>query len=325
MNRVPKEMTGMDRSRLVIFCLIAIVVSCTRAPKLELTDQDLVLSLDHGGHTRHFIIHLPEHFKGVKDLPVVIALHGGGGTPKGMIRLTHGRFNELADRENFLVVYPEGLGKGWNDGRPDPISFAHKNNIDDIGFLSKLIKRLIKEYKADPKRIFATGISNGGFMSFRISRDLADQVKAVVPVCATIPLATKDAHLKSPPMNVMLINGTADPLVPYDGGEVKVLARKRGKIISTDETVKIFIKRNDCPDKPQVTKLKDQDPDDGTSAVRYEYTNYKTNNKVVLLKVTGGGHTWPGGWQYMRERFIGRTSRDFNGCDEIWSFFNSLE
>ena len=305
--------------------LLVFSLSCKTLPPLNLTERDLERSLEHGGYTRDYILHLPAHHEQLNTAPLVIALHGGGGTAKGMIRLTLGRFNELADAYGFLVAYPQGLEKSWNDGRNDPISYAHKNNIDDTGFLSKLIETAIQHYKADPECIFVTGISNGGFMTFRVSRELAHKVKGVAPVTASIPINTRTEHLTASPVNIMLLNGTTDPLVPYEGGYVEVLGKKRGKITSTDEAVDIFTKRNDCAVMPEVVNLDDRDPEDGTRVIRYEYANRETGHMVVLLKIVNGGHTWPGGWQYLGTKLIGKTSMDINACDEIWEFFSSLK
>lgn len=312
------------RASIPLVGIACIILSCTRIPRLELTERDVGLSLEHDGFEREFILHVPEGYENLQKLPLLIALHGGGGTAKGMVRLTKQRFNELADRDGFLVVYPQGLEKSWNDERNDPISYAHKNDIDDIGFLEKLIEKMEQEYKADPERIFVTGISNGGFMSIRVSRELATTVRGAAPVTASIPLEARDAHLAAAPANIMLMNGTGDPLVPYEGGEVEVLGKKRGKIVSTEEAIAIFLQRNGCSDEPHIEKLEDKDPADGTRVIRYDYTNAQTGNRVVLMKVRGGGHTWPGGWQYLGEKLIGRTSQDVNGCDEIWEFFRSL-
>ncbi|MGB3340739.1 MAG: PHB depolymerase family esterase [bacterium] len=310
---------------LIVFSMVTgAVIFCTGIPRIELTERDIEINLEHDGYSRDFILHIPKHHENLNKIPLLIALHGGGGTAKGMIRLTKSRFNELVDKHGFLVVYPQGLGKSWNDGRQDPISYAHENDIDDIGFLSKIIQSMEQEFRADPGRVFVTGISNGGFMSIRVSRELADQVKAVTPVCAGIPLVTKGAHMNGSPINILLVNGTTDPLVPYNGGEVEVLGKKRGKIISTDETIRIFVTRNGCSDVSEIEELEDRDPKDGTRVIREEYVNTETGNKVVLLKVVDGGHTWPGGWQYLNEKWIGRTSLDINACDEIWSFFSSL-
>ncbi len=317
------KMKFMSAGIISLFFLTVIYLTLAWALSEKLTEQDLNLRIDHDGFKRNFILHLPKQFSKSKTYPLLIVLHGGGGTPANMIRLTDGRFNEIADRYSFIVAYPEGLGKSWNDERLEKISFAHKNNIDDVGFISKLIKKIFNEYKADHRRVFVTGISNGGFMSIRISRELAGIVKGVAPVCASIPFDARDAHLSGKPINVMIVNGTSDPLVPYNGGYVELFGSKRGKILSTDETIKIYLKRNNCKDKPEVKELEDKDPLDGTRVIRYEWKNSKY--KVVLLKIVNGGHTWPGGLQYLNPRIVGRTSRDINCCDEIWEFFNSLE
>jgi polyhydroxybutyrate depolymerase len=328
MNR--KEIHSMNSKiithmMLVLIVLANLCISCRTLPPLKLTERDLELSMEHGGYRREYILHLPTDHENFDKMPLVIALHGGGGTARGMIRLTLGSFNGLADKYGFLVVYPQGLEKSWNDGRDDPISFAHRNNIDDIGFLSTLIDIIVQEYKADSTEVFVTGISNGGFMSFRVSRDLIDHVKGVAPVCAAIPCTRKNDHLNTSAINIMLINGTADPLVPYDGGYVEVLGKKRGKILSTDETLDIFVKRNNCAEGPLTEHLTDKDPNDGTTVIKYEYANNETGKKVVLIKVVHGGHTWPGGWQYLSERLIGKTSMDINACDEIWDFFRTAK
>jgi len=307
-----------------LLSLAILSISCRSIPTVELTDRDLFLNMEHDGYRREYILHLPKGHEKQAILPLVIALHGGGGTAKGMIRLTEGRFNELADQYKFLVVYPQGLEKSWNDDRDDPISYAHKNDIDDVGFLSALIKMMVEKYKADPKRIFVTGISNGGFMSLRASREMAAEVAAVAPVCASIPYSAKQKYLAAPAMSIMLVNGTADPLVPYGGGYVEVLSRKRGKVISTDETIETFNRRNGCAGAPVVKELPDLDPGDGTRIVSYRYVNDQTGAVTVLMKVAGGGHAWPGGWQYLGERIIGKTSVDINACDALWEFFRSF-
>jgi polyhydroxybutyrate depolymerase len=318
------------KRRIKRYCFLGIVwstiliLSCVKVPEVELTQRDLEFQITHDGYERYFILHVPENLEEIENPSLIFALHGGGGKAVGMIQLTKGRFNELADRDGFLVVYPQGLEKSWNDGRNDPISFAHEEDIDDIGFFRKVIVKIINEYNVDSERVFFTGISNGGFMSIRVSRELADIVKGVAPVAASIPVDGEKFHHGAPPMNIMLINGTDDPLVPYNGGEVTVLKRKRGKVLSTGKTIKIFCERNGCSDAPDITEFEDSEPGDGACAIKYEYRNEETQRRVVLIEVKGGGHTWPGGWQYLGKRLIGSTCMDFNGCDEIWNYFDSL-
>ena len=304
--------------------ILCFATAFLKFPKIELTERDLEGRIEHNGYSRYFLVHLPDNHKEDRELPLVIALHGGGGRAKAMLRLTLGRFNELADEHGFIVVYPQGLKRSWNDDRTDPISFAHENNIDDTGFMEKIIDRMIEENHADPSNVFVTGISNGGFMSLRISRELAHRIKAIAPVTASVPLEAKQVYLDAPPINIIIINGVNDPFVPFGGGYLSAFNKDRGEILSTDETVDVFLKRNGCIDSVDIEELEDIAPEDRTRVVRYDYSNCDSSKRVVMLKVECGGHTWPGGWQYLREGVVGKTSRDINACEEIWSFFDSF-
>jgi polyhydroxybutyrate depolymerase len=256
--------------------------------------------------------------------PLLFVLHGGGGTNRGMLRLTNRRFNELADRDGFFVVYPQGIDKSWNDGRPDKISGAHRKGIDDVGFFRALIEYLVNEYPIDSDRIFVTGISNGGLMSFRLGCGLPEKIRAIAPVTAQIPSAIEPLCRSESAVSLAVFNGTEDPLVPYSGGQITVLRRERGEVLSTDETIRIWRKKNRCTPEARTTQLADI-ASDGTRVTRIEYTQCAAASKVVLYRIEGGGHAWPDGRQYLPVRLIGRTSRDINACDEIWEFFRSLK
>jgi polyhydroxybutyrate depolymerase len=255
--------------------------------------------------------------------PLLLVLHGGGGTNRGMLWLTKGRFNELADRDGFFVVYPQGIDKSWNDGRPDKISGAHRKGIDDVGFLRALIEHLIAQYPMDSDRVFVTGISNGGLMSFRLGCRLPDKIRAIAPVTAQIPSAMAPLCRSESTVSLAIFNGTKDPLVPYNGGQITVFRQQRGEVLSTDKTISVWRQKNHCSAEPVVTELPDVAAD-GTRVTKIEYSQCDNESKVVLYRIEGGGHTWPDGRQYLPERRIGRTTRDINGCDEIWDFFRSL-
>jgi len=281
-------------------------------------------TLSHDGMERQYILYQPSLKTGHSiTRPLLLVLHGGGGTNRGMLRLTNGGFNELADRDGFFVVYPQGIDKSWNDGRPDKISGAHRKGIDDVGFLRTLIEDLIARYPIDAKRIFVTGISNGGLMSYRLGCSLPDKIRAIAPVTAQIPAAIAPLCSSESAVSLAVFNGTADPLVPYNGGQITVFRRQRGAVLSTDETIRIWRRKNRCGPEAGVTELPDAAAD-GTRVTKIEYSRCKNESKVVLYRIEGGGHTWPDGRQYLPVRRIGRTTRDVNGCDEIWQFFQSL-
>jgi len=281
---------------------------------------DHVYSIMHDGLKRTYLLHSPDNLEKGKSVPLLIALHGKLGTGKLMVKLTCKKFNTLADKEGFIVVYPDGIDKSWNDGRPIK-SKPNKINdsiIDDVGFISALIDELIKTHCVDPARVYVTGMSNGAMMTQRLAIELSDKIAAAAPVCGNIPV-----DLKSTPKNsvaMLIINGTADPLVPYEGGEVHFLNMKVGKVTSTVESVNFWVSNNKINNSPKFDYLPDTNPADGCRVKRTSYGNIGEKGEVVLITIEGGGHTWAGGMQYAHKMWIGKTCRDINACDMIWEF-----
>ena len=321
------------RSLQVVFCaLLALVVLATvsqcRRHRVKLNDQDQDYTLQHEGRERSYVLHLPYRpgaavVDPANPRPLLIVMHGGGGTAKGMIYLTKGRFRELADAHNFYVVYPQGYEKGWNDGRNDVRSTASKENIDDVGFLRQVIDRVAAEVPIDRTRVFATGMSNGGFMSMRLACQLSDRIRAVAAVTAQLSVDLLPQCRPTRPVGVLLINGTDDPLVPYAGGEVSLFRQKRGKIISTEDTFRFWARHNRCRGSVNVSQLPDLDPADETRIELHRYAGCAFGRDTRLLKVMGGGHTWPQGLPYFSERLIGKVSQDLDASQAIWRFFES--
>lgn len=270
-------------------------------------------SIEFGGQERTYLIHIPTSLDHSKRVPLVFVLHGGGGTGDGMKRLTLNRFDTLADAEGFIVVYPDGFEKSWNDGREGGEFGAHIEKIDDVGFFSTLIDHFIKELNVDPKRVYFTGISNGALMSHRLACELSSKIAAIAPLCGSKPAGLPCTP--SRPVSVLAINGTADPLAPWQGGWVA------GKKLSVPESIQFWVAHNQCSPIPITTQLPDTDPTDGTRIHLETYSNGQEDTEVILCVVEGGGHTWPGGVQYLPESTIGKTSRDINACDLIWDFF----
>src|SRR5437868_10761991 len=164
---------------------------------------------------REYIIHLPTNYSESTKLPLVMIFHGGGGNAKQMQGF-YG-MDEIADAENFICVYPQGINKQWNDGREFKESISAN---DDVLFINNMLDSIIKHYAVNTKRIFSTGISNGAFFSIYLSYKISDRILAVAPVCGSIPEKIFAEFTPAMPISVMLINGTRDPLVPYNGGSV---------------------------------------------------------------------------------------------------------
>jgi polyhydroxybutyrate depolymerase len=274
----------------------------------------------HNGLKRTYRIYIPPVFSKAKSMPMVIALHGGGGTGERMEDLTLEKFNRLADKEGFFVVYPDGIERHWNDGRKEVKYSAHKKNIDDVGFISALIDSLAKEFNIDTKRVYVTGMSNGAMMSHRLGCELSDKIAAIAPVAGSLPKAISDLK-PSRPVPTLIINNTKDPMIAWEGGDAHFRRLKCGKVLSTESTVKFWTRNNKCLSKPVITKLPDIVPEDGTRLLLELYSPSKDGAEVVLYVVEGGGHTWPSGYQYLGEWIIGKTSKDIDACKVIWDFF----
>ncbi len=279
---------------------------------------DVKGEMEWEGRSRTFEVHVPPSYDGRTPTPVVFTLHGGGGNARRMRKLAPD-LNDLADREGFICVYPEGVDKHWNDGRGLRRYEAQRENVDDVGFLNALRKRLEGEYNVDPRRVYAMGISNGAFMTYRLAAGSPATVAAigVVAGAMTVPLAEK--YPPTEPVPVIMISGTDDPMVPYNGGQLRFVWLKLGEALSQDETLALWRENNGCDDAAVVTAYPDRDADDGTTVTRAEYSS-PNGGDVVFVKVEGGGHTWPGGWQYLPEKLVGKTSRDIDAGEVIWAF-----
>ena len=292
----------------------------TRTPK-NTTYQNH--TMHYKGYDRHYIVHVPPAEKLLKPVPLLFNLHGGGGTAKGTPGLTFGRFNALADRDGFIVVYPDAIDKNWNDGRKLAGVKASEEHIDDVGFRRAIVDEIKQKHKIDTTRIFTTGMSNGGFMSSRLLCDAADIFRGGAILTASLSKDYLPLCNPQKPVAVMVMNGTEDPLVPYDGGPVKVLRKTRGVIVSTDDYINFWKEKNGCITEINMVDLPDTAAD-GTSVHMKEFSDCDAQGALVLYKIEGGGHTWPGGKQYLGERWIGKTNRDIIACDVIWDFFKTL-
>ncbi|RKY75858.1 phospholipase [candidate division KSB1 bacterium] len=278
-------------------------------------------TLFYGGLTRTFRIHIPKSYINSKSIPLVIALHGGGGSAEAMVALTRGGFDVLSEKEGFIVVYPEGIDKHWNDGRGLRRYKAQRENINDVGFISYLIDYLHQKYDIDRTRVYVTGMSNGAIMSFRLACELSGKIAAIAPVAGLMPENIFGKCNPSEPVSVLIINSTDDPITPWTGGYFKLGILRFGKGISVRKAALFWAEFNGCSGPPVIEVLPDKDPDDGTRVQRIWYGKGREGTEVVLYKISGSGHTWPGGYQYLRERIIGKACNDINACEIIWSFF----
>jgi polyhydroxybutyrate depolymerase len=284
-------------------------------------------TLRHGGLDREYWVRLPPGHSPDKPHPVAFVLHGGGGLAEGHdAHCAGGTLGRAADRLGVVLVYPQGLGKRWQDGRAFARQEAKDDGDeppDDVGFIVTLLDELEKTLNIDRKAVFAAGISNGGMMCCRLAAERPDVFAAVAPVAATLP---REISGKPPgrPVSVILFHGTEDPLVPFGGGGVKLLriARKtRGEVLSAEGTLAFFSGAAGCREKGAPEALPDADPEDETRVTRTVHVKGVDGAAAALYAIEGGGHTWPGGSQYAKERMIGRVCRDLDASQVMLEFF----
>ena len=265
---------------LIICILTCCVVTCPA--------QTQTGSFTYDGLVRNYRVHLPTSCLG---LPLVFNLHGLGSNAAQ--QEFYSGFNSVADANDFILVYPDGINNEWN---------ITGTGVDDVGFISALIDSMKKEHDVDLNRVYSTGMSMGGFMSYRLACQLSDRIAAIASVTgllATFPCSPS----RSVP--VMQIHGTADGTVAYSG---------------VNSTVSFWVGHNNCPANPVVTNLPDIDMNDGSTVTKSYYGLCDDSTEVILYTVNNGGHTWPDA-----TIDIGVTNHDFNASSEIWDFFKKYD
>jgi polyhydroxybutyrate depolymerase len=290
--------------------------------------------LKRRGLTHHEMEHdgLPRSYY-LKEAPggryrgIVLGLHGGGGRAIGFSRRASGRRLEaLGVRDGYLMVYPQGVEKRWNDGRVDEglrrRSRAHREGVDDVGFLTRLVAELEVRYDVPPGNVFVCGISNGGRMTLRLILERPDVFRGAGVVAMSLGEELwRGFDPGAEPVPVAFLHGTEDPLVPYAGGVVRVLGRDHGRVIGAPESALRFAEGYGCG-REVVEAVPDRDPGDGTRTERRRYLGCRDGAEVVLDTSFGGGHTWPGGSQYLPAFLVGVAVRDYDGSEMLWDFWS---
>lgn len=298
--------------------LLCVLLAADSTP---LTAGDHKRELEFGGLSRNYLVHVPLASQRPKaggvpaKWPVVLVFHGGGSNAEVMV--TFSGMNETADKHGFVAVYPNGTGRleralTFNGG--NCCGYAERRNVDDVGFTRALLDDLAKALPVDEKRVFATGMSNGAIISYRLASELSDRIAAIAPVGG--PMGTETC-LPKRPVPVMHFHGTDDAYAPFKGGKGdKSLTQTN--FYSVEHSLNAWIKANGCDLQPVVTELPDK-TDDGTHVTRKVWPNGRDGSEVILLEIHGGGHTWPG--RESRARFLGTVTKDISANELMWEFF----
>ena len=271
------------------------------------------LEIVHDGETRRFHVEYPA---GPRPAPAIVVLHGGAGNPHRFRRITQ----FTLDERGWVEIYPEGIGREWNDGRTDADG-RPLLRTDDLGFLRAIIDRLASEGLVDPARVFFTGASNGGAMTLRVICQAPELVAGAAVVIMNQPVGMDCPD--GPPVPLMFIHAADDPLVPFAGGPITVIGKKnRGGVLSAAETVARYALRNRCGAWEEIA-ITDHFPGDGTRVRLHTYRGCA--QPLFQYIIDGGGHTWPGNRnQRWVQKLLGRTSLDISATFEIEAFFVQL-
>jgi len=261
-------------------------------------------SLVSAGEKRSYLLYVPESYDPTVPTPLVITLHGFAQWPANQAGVS--QWNELADEYGFIVVYPAGTGfpmrwRTW--GAPG----SDTDPVQDVTFISDLIDKLSAEYNIDPARVYANGLSNGGGMSFVLSCKLSERIAAFGSVAGAYSLPWGDCN-PARPLPAIVFHGTADPIVPYEGG----LAGRSGYTFpSIPDWVDELARRNGCDAAPQ-----DLETTGDVSGIQY----MNCAGEVIFYTIAEGGHSWPGGG-YLPKIIVGNTTHDIDASRTIWDFF----
>jgi polyhydroxybutyrate depolymerase len=277
----------------------------------QVNPGDHIHTISVNGTERQYIVHVPSSYSPTAATAVVLNFHGGGSNANRQMVLS--RMNETSDAYGFLVVYPEGtkavIGpwRTWNAG--SCCGRAMRDNVDDVQFSAAIIDDLDRKYSIDKRRVFATGMSNGAMMAYRLACELSNRIAAIAPVGATIGV---DHCRPSRPVSVLHFHGTADKFAPYRGGYGKIWASDKFKSVA--DTIAIFVVLNGCGNQPVVSYQKGD-------VTCLSYPSCKDKSSVVLCPIENGGHTWPGGPPLLKRG--GKTSYDVSASEAMWKFFEA--
>ena len=293
----------------------------TPAPEIPQLSGTLTKgSIEVGGLKRTYLTYVPRVL--AKGAPLVVVMHGSGENGARMRIETGYGFERLADEHHFAVVYPDAANEGdWNACGTVGDASAKGPGIDDVGFLNKVVDKLVAENGIAPGRVFAAGSSRGGFMAFRLALEAPSRFRAIAAVSANVhtPDNFKCKPARNGTSSVMIMNGTEDPLVPFDGGEVSLFgfSYKYGSVMSSRQSGQYFAGLNHITGTPATN---DNQVAEG---VHVEHVLWRddSNVEVELVAIHGGGHGMPQPYR-RRPRLLGPSPMEPNGPKMIWDFFD---
>ncbi len=262
----------------------------------------------HDGLERSYIVHFPPNYVANGEAALVMSLHGRPGTSHETMKAQ--RWGDVGDKENFVVVYPQGSEVLWREK-----SLTHWNalnmetGVDDVSFLKHVVASIVEDYDTDPKRTYVAGFSNGGMMVSRLACEAGDTFAAMASVAGVGSTAHTDC-VPEQVTPIAFIHGEKDELPPKEG--------RASNLRPVQETLDVFINTYGCSKDPTIRELEDVDQADQTTTIHTAYVDCSKGATVEYFFVQNGGHTWPGNTPNER---LGHTSQDFKATEELWAFF----
>lgn len=280
-------------------------------PEGELGPGDYQFTFEHDGKERMYLVHVPESYTGAESVPLILGIHGGGGNAENGERTT--LLTPKSDKEGFIIVYPAGTSNGltnlltWNTG--NCCSYAMENNVDDVGYFNKLLNQMEEKFNIDKKKIYATGLSNGGMMSYLLGCEMSNRIAAIAPVAG----AQNFDCAPSEPVSAIIFHGTEDHHVLYAGGTGTAQASANRVDKSVEYALNFWVQNNKCSS--------DADSEEFDDIIHKTYSGCNSGTDVELYTIVDGGHSWPGGKYGLLYGNVDSPTQTINATDLIWEFF----
>ncbi|SKB31649.1 alpha/beta hydrolase family esterase [Daejeonella lutea] len=300
------------KTKSLLATLILINIACAvlaQSPKAPGVHTETV---KFGGLDRRFMYYIPQRYDEKAKLPVVFFLHGMGASAQIGVNVLGPQYHARADRDKAIVVYPDATSKHWNDKLGG--SYPLTDSVDDVGYISSLIDLFIKDFKGDPSRVYVSGSSNGGMMTYRLSVDIPEKIAAIAPFVSSISNTVAEQFPKAQPIPIIITSGTADTVIKWSGGPIRVT--RTPSILSGDENVAYWVKRNGASKKAKITTLPDVEPGDKSTV---EVQEYKGKYDVILYKIINGYHQHPTLREPGKPLSSGK-NMDYNSFERVWDF-----
>jgi polyhydroxybutyrate depolymerase len=309
------------RCRILALVALGLIVSACRVEDVPALGTAVIvepdLTLDIAGETRRYQLYIPETEPPDDGWPLVIVLHGLGGSA-ARVRALAG-FDEVAAEHGFIVAYPEGLSHAWIDGGITRAFGPNDIATRNLALLQALIDVVDEEHDLDKRRTYLAGLSNGGMFAFHAACAMSDQIAGVGLVAATALSQSVAGCAPSDHVSYIAFHGTSDVIVPYDGGPIVPGFEDLGAFQSAHESAAFWAEINGCAPEPESQQLPDTVAGDISIAIQESWAPCTSSGAVQLITLDGSGHTWPG-HPPLNQR-LGATNLDIDATQMLWHFF----